>query len=359
MPSRRFCRARHARWRATRRSRSRSRRTRHTLRARRSRCRARAAPCRAIRWRSRGASPMPARSSFAIITPRCMDAMRPRTRWPAPSMMPPSRRGSRRSALAQWRECTTISLMRSICASSPIRSAGRGHRLANRLQRRLMAQQNRSWDFDQEEGLLDAARLARVVISPGTVRCRTRSSATSDFRDTVVTLLIDNSGSMRGRPITIAAISADIMARTLERCGVKTEISASPPARGRAGRAREDWLAAGKPPQCPAASTICATSSTRRPTSRGAARRNLGLMMREGLLKENIDGEALLWAHNRLLAARGAPHPDGDFGRRAGRRFDAVGQPWRLSRTASAPGDRDDRKRAARCNWSPSASATT
>ena len=143
-------------------------------------------------------------------------------------------------------------------------------RLANRLQRRLMAQQSRSWDFDQEEGMLDAARLARVVISPGH-SLSYKIERDTEFKDTVVTLLIDNSGSMRGRPISIAAISADIMARTLERCGVRRKSSASPPAHGRAGRhARNGSPTASR--RSPAASTICATFFTRKPTSPGAAR---------------------------------------------------------------------------------------
>ena len=144
-------------------------------------------------------------------------------------------------------------------------------RLANRLQRRLMAQQNRSWDFDQEEGLLDAARLARVVVSPGHALSY-KIERDTEFKDTVVTLLIDNSGSMRGRPISIAAISADIMARTLERCGVKTEILGFTTRAWKGGQSRERWLADGQAPPIPAASMTCATSSTRRPTSPGAAR---------------------------------------------------------------------------------------
>jgi cobaltochelatase CobT len=173
-------------------------------------------------------------------------------------------------------------------------------KLANRLQRRLMAQQNRSWDFDQEEGILDAARLARIVVSPGT-SLSYKMERETDFRDTVVTLLIDNSGSMRGRPISIAAISADIMARTLERCGVKTEILGFTTRAWKGGQARESWLAAGRP------TTPGRLNDLRHILYKAAdepwrrARKSLGLMMREGLLKENIDGEALLWAHNRLI----------------------------------------------------------
>ena len=174
-------------------------------------------------------------------------------------------------------------------------------KLANRLQRRLMAQQNRSWDFDQEEGLLDAARLARIVVSPGS-SLSYKVERDIQFRDTVVTLLIDNSGSMRGRPISIAAISADIMARTLERCGVKTEILGFTTRAWKGGQAREDWLAAGRPAMPGRLNDLRHIVYKKADEPWRHARRNLGLMMREGLLKENIDGEALLWAHNRLIA---------------------------------------------------------
>jgi len=176
-------------------------------------------------------------------------------------------------------------------------------RLANRLQRRLMAQQSRSWDFDQEEVLLDAARLARVVINPAH-SLSYKIERDTDFRDTVVTLLIDNSGSMRGRPISIAAICADILARTLERCAVKAEILGFTTRAWKGGQSRESWLAAGRPP------TPGRLNDLRHIIYKGAdepwrhARKSLGLMMREGLLKENIDGEALLWAHNRLIGRR-------------------------------------------------------
>ncbi|MEE4199250.1 cobaltochelatase subunit CobT [Erythrobacter sp.] len=178
-------------------------------------------------------------------------------------------------------------------------------RLANRLQRRLMAQQNRSWDFDQEEGVLDAARLSRVIVSPGTALSY-KVERDIDFKDTIVTLLIDNSGSMRGRPISIAAISADILARTLERCGVKTEILGFTTRAWKGGQSREAWLADGKP-QGPQGGGPGRLNDLRHIIYKQAdepwrrARRNLGLMMREGLLKENIDGEALLWAHSRLV----------------------------------------------------------
>ena len=174
-------------------------------------------------------------------------------------------------------------------------------RLANRLQRKLMAQQNRSWDFDQEEGLLDAARLARVVISPGH-SLSYKVERDVEFKDTIVTLLIDNSGSMRGRPISIAAISADIMARTLERCGVKTEILGFTTRAWKGGQSREKWLANGKPAGPGRLNDLRHIVYKKADEPWRRARRNLGLMMREGLLKENIDGEALLWAHARLLA---------------------------------------------------------
>ncbi|MEP1090285.1 MAG: cobaltochelatase subunit CobT [Rhizobiaceae bacterium] len=174
-------------------------------------------------------------------------------------------------------------------------------RLANRLQRRLMAQQNRGWDFDLEEGYLDSARLTRIV-TDSTAPLSFKMERDTDFRDTVVTLLLDNSGSMRGRPITVAATCADILARTLERCGVKVEILGFTTKAWKGGQARESWLKAGKP------ANPGRLNDLRHIIYKGAdapwrrARKNLGLMMREGLLKENIDGEALDWAHERLLA---------------------------------------------------------
>lgn len=173
-------------------------------------------------------------------------------------------------------------------------------RLANRLQRRLLAQQQRSWTFDLEEGLLDTARLTRVVIDPMSALTFKEEKET-DFRDTVVTILIDNSGSMRGRPIMVAAVCADIMARTLERCGVKAEILGFTTRAWKGGRSFQDWLASGKPAQPGRLNDL------RHIIYKGAdmpwrrAKRNLGLMMREGLLKENIDGEALEWAYTRLM----------------------------------------------------------
>jgi len=174
-------------------------------------------------------------------------------------------------------------------------------KLANRLQRRLMAQQNRSWEFDQEEGLLDAARLARVVVSPAH-SLSYKIERDTDFRDTVVTLLIDNSGSMRGRPISIAAISADILARTLERCGVKVEILGFTTRAWKGGQSREAWLQAARPPSPGRLNDLRHIVYKRADDPYRRARKSLGLMMREGLLKENIDGEALLWAHQRLIA---------------------------------------------------------
>jgi cobaltochelatase CobT len=174
-------------------------------------------------------------------------------------------------------------------------------RLANRLQRRLMAQQNRAWEFDLEEGMLDPARLSRVIID-SQVPLSFKREKDANFRDTVVTLLIDNSGSMRGRPITVAATCADILARTLERCGVKVEILGFTTRAWKGGQSRESWLQAGKPANPGRLNDLrhiiykSADSPWRR------ARKNLGLMMREGLLKENIDGEALDWAYRRLLA---------------------------------------------------------
>ncbi|SDA31012.1 cobaltochelatase subunit CobT [Sphingomonas sp. NFR15] len=174
-------------------------------------------------------------------------------------------------------------------------------KLANRLQRRLMAQQSRSWDFDQEEGILDAARLARIVVNP-MLSLSYKVERETEFRDTVVTLLIDNSGSMRGRPISIAAISADILARTLERCGVKTEILGFTTRAWKGGQSREAWLAAGRPAQPGRLNDIRHIVYKQADEPWRRAKTNLGLMMREGLLKENIDGEALLWAHQRLIA---------------------------------------------------------
>lgn len=173
-------------------------------------------------------------------------------------------------------------------------------KLANRLQRRLLAQQTRSWEFDLEEGMLDAGRLSRVVIDP-VAPLSFKMETDTEFRDTVVSLLIDNSGSMRGRPITVAAMSADILARTLERCGVKVEILGFTTRSWKGGTSREKWVEQGKPKNPGRLNDLrhIVYKSADMPWRR--ARPSLGLMLREGLLKENIDGEALLWAHNRLL----------------------------------------------------------
>jgi cobaltochelatase CobT len=173
-------------------------------------------------------------------------------------------------------------------------------RLANKLQRLLMAQQNRTWEFDLEEGILDTSRLPRIIIDP-MFPLSFKREKDMVFRDTVVTLLLDNSGSMRGRPIMVAAMCADILARTLERCGVKVEILGFTTRAWKGGQSREKWIAEGKPPHPGRLNDLrhIVYKSAEEPWRR--ARRNLGLMMREGLLKENIDGEALMWAHNRLI----------------------------------------------------------
>ena len=172
--------------------------------------------------------------------------------------------------------------------------------LANRLQRHLLAKQTRSWEFDLDEGLLDAGRLARVIVDPVSPLSFKRETD-AKFRDTVVSLLIDNSGSMRGRPITVAAMSADILARTLERCGVKVEILGFTTRAWKGGEARERWVEAGKPKNPGRLNDLRHIVYKPADAPWRRARRNLGLMLREGLLKENIDGEALLWAHTRLL----------------------------------------------------------
>ena len=174
-------------------------------------------------------------------------------------------------------------------------------RLANRLQRKLMAQQTRAWAFDLEEGMLDTGRLARVVANP-THSLSFKAELETNFRDTVVTLLIDNSGSMRGRPISVAAMSADILARTLERCAVKVEVLGFTTRAWKGGQSRERWQAGGKPPLPGRLNDLRHIIYKGADTPWRRARRNLGLMLREGILKENIDGEALLWAHDRLMA---------------------------------------------------------
>ena len=172
-------------------------------------------------------------------------------------------------------------------------------RLANKLQRRLQAQQNRTWEFDLEEGMLDCGRLARVVVNP-TTPLSFKVEKDTEFRDTVVSLLIDNSGSMRGRPISIAAISADVLARTLERCQVKVEILGFTTKAWKGGESREDWLANGRPQNPGRLNDLRHIIYKEADVPMRRARNNLGLMMREGLLKENIDGEALEWAYRRL-----------------------------------------------------------
>ncbi|WP_375606023.1 cobaltochelatase subunit CobT [Bartonella sp. AC142YNZD] len=176
-------------------------------------------------------------------------------------------------------------------------------RLANRLQRRLMAQQNRNWKFDLEEGYLDTARLPRLIIDP-TQPLSFKMESNTQFRDTVVSLLIDNSGSMRGRPISVAASCADILAQTLERCGVKVEILGFTTKTWKGGKSREKWLTQNKPHNPGRLNDLCHIIYKSADTPWRRARRNLGLMMQEGLLKENIDGEALIWAHQRLLLRR-------------------------------------------------------
>jgi len=174
-------------------------------------------------------------------------------------------------------------------------------RLANRLQRKLMAKQTRAWNFDLEEGILDAGRLARVIANP-THSLSFKQETDTNFKDTVVSLLIDNSGSMRGRPIAVAAMSADILTRTLERCGVKVELLGFTTRAWKGGQSREKWVADGKPSHPGRLNDLrhIVYKAADMPWRR--ARKNLGLMLKEGLLKENIDGEALLWAHGRLLA---------------------------------------------------------
>ncbi|WP_435229704.1 cobaltochelatase subunit CobT [Pseudopelagicola sp. nBUS_20] len=178
-------------------------------------------------------------------------------------------------------------------------------RLANKLQRRLQAQQNRSWEFDREEGILDAGRLARVVANP-TTPLSFKVEKDTEFRDTIVTLLLDNSGSMRGRPISIAAICADVLARTLERCNVKVEILGFTTRAWKGGLSREKWLNEARPQQPGRLNDLRHIIYKQADAPMRRSRQNLGLMMKEGLLKENIDGEALEWAHRRMIARREA-----------------------------------------------------
>jgi cobaltochelatase CobT len=192
-----------------------------------------------------------------------------------------------------------LTRLRAQLDQSLIRFQGMIGRMANRLQRKLMAQQQRSWSFDLDEGILDTARLSRIVVNPATSLSFKMEDET-EFRDTVVTLLIDNSGSMRGRPIAVAAMSADILARTLERCGVKVEILGFTTRAWKGGQSRESWLRAGKPANPGRLNDLRHIVYKPADAPWRRARRSLGLMLREGLLKENIDGEAILWAHHRL-----------------------------------------------------------
>jgi cobaltochelatase CobT len=197
-------------------------------------------------------------------------------------------------------EAEELNRLRAQLDQQLVRIQGVVSRLANRMQRRLMAKQIRSWEFDQEEGLLDAGRLSRVVTDPFHPLSFKREKDT-DFRDTVVSLLIDNSGSMRGRPITVAAMSADILARTLERCGVKAEVLGFTTRAWKGGQVREKWVKDGKPPEPGRLNDLRHIIYKDADMPWRRARRNIGLMLREGILKENIDGESLMWAHNRLL----------------------------------------------------------
>jgi cobaltochelatase CobT len=194
-----------------------------------------------------------------------------------------------------------LTRLRAQLDQSLVRFQGMIGRMANRLQRRLLAQQTRSWQFDLDEGLLDTARLPRIVVNP-TTPLSFKMEKQTDFRDTVVTLLIDNSGSMRGRPIAVAAMSADILARTLERCGVKVEILGFTTRAWKGGQSRESWLRAGKPGNPGRLNDLRHILYKPADAPWRRARRALGLMLREGLLKENIDGEAIMWAYSRLLA---------------------------------------------------------
>ena len=171
-------------------------------------------------------------------------------------------------------------------------------RLANKLQRKLLAKQNRSWSFDLEEGILDASKLPRVVMDPFN-SLSYKKEKDVDFKDTVVTLLIDNSGSMRGRPITIAAICADILSRTLERCSVKVEVLGFTTLNWKGGKSRELWMR-NKKNNPGRLNDLCHIIYKSADTPWRRAKNNLGLMLKEGILKENIDGEAILWAFNRL-----------------------------------------------------------
>ena len=217
-------------------------------------------------------------------------------------------------------------------------------RLANKLQRRLQAQQNRSWLFDLEEGILDAGRLARVVANP-TTPLSFKQEKDTEFRDTVVTLLLDNSGSMRGRPISIAAICADVLARTLERCQVKVEILGFTTRAWKGGQAREKWLAEGRPQQPGRLNDLRHIIYKQADAPMRRTRPNLGLMMKEGLSEgKHRRRGAGMGAPADDRPARGAQDPDGDLGRGAGGRFNPVGQPRELPGKTPARRDRDGRE---------------
>tara|TARA_B100001741_G_scaffold300564_1_gene287952 strand:- start:120 stop:1439 length:1320 start_codon:yes stop_codon:yes gene_type:complete len=172
-------------------------------------------------------------------------------------------------------------------------------KLANKLQRQLLAKQNRAWEFDLEEGLLDSSKLPRVIIDPYN-SLSFKKEKDLDFKDTIVTLLIDNSGSMRGRPITIAALCADILSRTLERCDVKVEILGFTTKNWKGGKSREEWNKSNKPKNPGRLNDLRHIIYKSADSHWRQSKKNLGLMLKEGLLKENIDGEAISWAYNRL-----------------------------------------------------------
>ena len=172
-------------------------------------------------------------------------------------------------------------------------------KLANKLQRQLMAKQNRSWDFDLEEGLLDSSKLPRIIIDPYN-SLSFKKEKDLEFKDTVVSLLIDNSGSMRGRPITIAALCADILSRTLERCSVKVEILGFTTKNWKGGKSREAWSKNGKVKNPGRLNDLRHIIYKSADSHWRQSKKNLGLMLKEGILKENIDGEAIMWAYNRL-----------------------------------------------------------
>ncbi|MBN8903220.1 MAG: hypothetical protein J0H57_19495, partial [Rhodospirillales bacterium] len=210
------------------------------------------------------------------------------------------RHGSRRAAAPPLGDRTDVGRDDQGCGRLIGALSAAVAKLANKLQRRLLAQQNRGWDFDLEEGQLDAARLTRIITDP-TGALSFKRERDTDFRDTVVTLLLDNSGSMRGRPIMVAACCADILARTLERCGVKVEILGFTTKAWKGGQSREEWLAAGKPSSPGRLNDLRHIIYKTADAPWRRSKNALALMMREGLLKENIDGEALAWAHSRIV----------------------------------------------------------